>query len=79
MDLFVVAACGLTFAAVVGPGMHAAPKGPSIALIAQEKAGRDDVERIRRAAGHGHGKVSAGQVSVSGSPAMHRPAPGLVY
>ena len=26
MDLFVVTACGLTFAAVVGPGMHAAPK-----------------------------------------------------
>ena len=36
MDLFVVAACGLTFAAVVGPGMHAAPKGPPIALIARD-------------------------------------------
>jgi hypothetical protein len=35
MDLFVVTACGLTFAAVVGPGMHAAPKGPPIALIAR--------------------------------------------
>jgi hypothetical protein len=36
MDLFVVTACGLTFAAVVGPGMHAAPKGPPIALIARD-------------------------------------------
>ena len=36
MDLFVVAACGLTFAAVIGPGMHAAPKGPPIALIARD-------------------------------------------
>jgi hypothetical protein len=36
MDLFVVAACGLTFAAVVGPGMHPAPKGPPIALIARD-------------------------------------------
>jgi hypothetical protein len=36
MDLFVVAACGLTFAAVVGPGMHAPPKGPPIALIARD-------------------------------------------
>jgi hypothetical protein len=36
MDLFVVAACGLAFAAVVGPGMHAAPKGPPIALIARD-------------------------------------------
>lgn len=35
MDLFVVAACGITFAAVVGPGMHPAPKGPPIALIAR--------------------------------------------
>jgi len=36
MDLLVVGACGLTFAAVVGPGMHPAPKGPPIELIAQE-------------------------------------------
>jgi hypothetical protein len=36
MDLFVVTACGLTFAAVVGPSMHAAPKGPPIALIARD-------------------------------------------
>jgi hypothetical protein len=36
MDLLVVGACGLTFAAVVGPGMHPAPQGPPIALIAQD-------------------------------------------
>ncbi len=36
MDLLVVGACGLTFAAVVGPGLHPAPKGPPIALIAQD-------------------------------------------
>src|SRR5271170_5449452 len=36
MDLLAVGACGLTFAAVVGPGMHPAPKGPPIALIAQD-------------------------------------------
>ena len=36
MDLFVVAACAITFAAVVGPGMHPAPKGPPIALIARD-------------------------------------------
>jgi hypothetical protein len=36
MDLFVVAACGLTFVAVVGPGMHPPPKGPPIALIARD-------------------------------------------
>jgi hypothetical protein len=35
MDVFVVAVCGLTFAAVV-VGMHAAPKGPPIALIARD-------------------------------------------
>ena len=36
MDLFVVAACAITFAAVVGPGMHPASKGPPIALIARD-------------------------------------------
>ena len=36
MDLFVVTACAITFAAVVGPGMHPAPKGPPIALIARD-------------------------------------------
>jgi hypothetical protein len=36
IDLLVVGACGLTFAAVVGPGMHPPPKGPPIALIAQD-------------------------------------------
>ena len=36
MDVLVVGACALTFTAVVGPGMHPAPKGPPIALIAQD-------------------------------------------
>jgi hypothetical protein len=36
MDLLVVGACGVTFAAVVGPGMHPAPKGPPIAQIARD-------------------------------------------
>jgi hypothetical protein len=36
MDLFVVAACSLTFAVVIGAGLHGAPKGPPIGLIAQD-------------------------------------------
>ena len=36
MDLLVVAACSLVFAAAMGPGRHIAPKGPPIAQIALE-------------------------------------------
>jgi hypothetical protein len=35
-DLLVIAACSLTFAAIVGPVRHADPKGPPIAQIAQD-------------------------------------------
>ena len=36
LDLFVVAACSLTFVVVMGSGKHVASKGPPIGLIAQE-------------------------------------------
>ena len=36
MDVFVIAACSLTFAAVIGAGRHGEPKGPPIELIAQD-------------------------------------------
>jgi hypothetical protein len=36
MDLFVVAACSLSFAVVIGPGRHGDAKGPPIALIARD-------------------------------------------
>jgi hypothetical protein len=35
-DMLVVVACSLAFAAVIGPGRHIEPKGPPIALIAQD-------------------------------------------
>ena len=35
-DLLVIAACSLTFLAIVGPVRHAEPKGPPIAQIAQD-------------------------------------------
>lgn len=36
MDVFVIAACSLTFAAVIGAGRHGEPKRPPIELIAQD-------------------------------------------
>jgi hypothetical protein len=36
MDVFVIAACSLTFAAVIGAGRHGEPKHPPIELIAQD-------------------------------------------
>jgi len=36
MDVFVVAACSLTFAVVIGSGLRGEPQGPPIGLIAQD-------------------------------------------
>jgi hypothetical protein len=36
MDVFVIAACSLTFAAVIGAGRHGEPKRAPIELIAQD-------------------------------------------
>ncbi len=36
MDLLVIAACGLAFAAVIGPGRHLEVKGPPIVQIAHD-------------------------------------------
>jgi hypothetical protein len=36
MDVLVIAACSLTFAAVIGSGLRGAPKGPPIGQIAQD-------------------------------------------
>jgi hypothetical protein len=36
LDVFVIAACSLTFAAVIGAARHGEPKGPPIELIAQD-------------------------------------------
>ena len=51
-DMLVVAACSLAFAAVIGPGRHIEPKGPPIALIAQDlgttpEAFRQAADRVR--------------------------------
>lgn len=49
MDVFVIAACSLTFAVVIGASRHGASKGPPIELIAQDLG--TTPEAFREAAG----------------------------
>ena len=60
LDVFVIAACSLTFAAVIGAARHGEPNGPPIELIAQDSArrprpsARPPTASCRAAAGTAH-------------------------